>query len=480
VPTTADAFTNFDGITYGKGGAVLKQLPYFIGEENFRQGIRNYLKRHAWGNTELDDFVSAMAEASDQDLTQWQQEWLFSSGVNTLQAQFTCENDQLTDLRLLQSAPALATADKLLRSQRTQVGLYRLQDDALEAIHALPVTYSGAVTSIPEAIGLPCPALVLPNEDDWAYFKIALDEVSQATLREHINAIANPTTRLMLWQALWDSVQDTVMPLDEFVDFVLATAANENDSNVLRHINSNLGAAFGYLAAFGGHEELRSEMERFLRERLAAATPGSEAQLIWLDAVLARSFSQNGLDYLHALLQGDATLEQVPIDQDRRWSIIRALNRYQYPEHDSLLAAEKLRDSSDSGINAAFAAEALRPDPAIKEAWLGTILENSESQKLATLRTVMAALFPPEQGELLEAVAERLLAAVPVLEASASQELLGEYTGYFGTGTCSEASVARLAAANARFAGMQPLVVKSYLIHHQGDERCLRMRQRME
>ncbi len=73
----------------------------------------------------------------------------------------------MTSLRLLQSVPTTTTADKDLRSQRTQIGFYRYTDDAMQLSSALPVTYSGAVTPVDEAIGLPCPDLVLPNEDDW-------------------------------------------------------------------------------------------------------------------------------------------------------------------------------------------------------------------------------------------------------------------------------------------------------------------------
>ena len=50
---TADAFSNFDGISYSKGASVLKQLTYFIGEEKFRDGIRYYLKKFYEKNTVL-------------------------------------------------------------------------------------------------------------------------------------------------------------------------------------------------------------------------------------------------------------------------------------------------------------------------------------------------------------------------------------------------------------------------------------------
>ena len=55
-------FLNFDGVTYGKGSAVVKQLAHLISLDKFREGIQLYFKRHAWGNTTIDDFLGALQE----------------------------------------------------------------------------------------------------------------------------------------------------------------------------------------------------------------------------------------------------------------------------------------------------------------------------------------------------------------------------------------------------------------------------------
>ena len=55
---TEIAFLNFDGITYGKGASVLKQLVKYIGRDAFRDGMRLYFQRHGWSNATLDDFLT--------------------------------------------------------------------------------------------------------------------------------------------------------------------------------------------------------------------------------------------------------------------------------------------------------------------------------------------------------------------------------------------------------------------------------------
>ena len=62
---------NFDGITYAKGAAVLKQLVAFVGEEHFFEGARRYFASHAFGSTTLEDLLVQLAEVSGRDVRAW-------------------------------------------------------------------------------------------------------------------------------------------------------------------------------------------------------------------------------------------------------------------------------------------------------------------------------------------------------------------------------------------------------------------------
>jgi len=59
-PSTDTAESLIDGVTYGKGSAMIKQLIFLMGWESFTHGLKIYFKRHAWGNTGLEDFIGAL------------------------------------------------------------------------------------------------------------------------------------------------------------------------------------------------------------------------------------------------------------------------------------------------------------------------------------------------------------------------------------------------------------------------------------
>lgn len=58
----------FDSISYSKGSAVLRMISKYLGEETFIEGIRRYIKKHAWGNTQTGDLWAALSDASGKDV----------------------------------------------------------------------------------------------------------------------------------------------------------------------------------------------------------------------------------------------------------------------------------------------------------------------------------------------------------------------------------------------------------------------------
>ena len=59
-----DVFGSFDAITYAKGGEVLSMFEAWLGSDRFREGVRRYLKDHAYANATSLDFFRALGDAS--------------------------------------------------------------------------------------------------------------------------------------------------------------------------------------------------------------------------------------------------------------------------------------------------------------------------------------------------------------------------------------------------------------------------------
>ncbi len=84
-PEEAEAM--FDALTYDKGAGALRMLERYIGAEQFREGIRLYLRRHSYGNTDTADLWAALEESSGEPVSLIMDTWLHQGGYPFVEAQ---------------------------------------------------------------------------------------------------------------------------------------------------------------------------------------------------------------------------------------------------------------------------------------------------------------------------------------------------------------------------------------------------------
>ncbi len=80
VVSPADAEGMFDVLTYEKGAAVVRMLEQYLGEDEFRSGIRKYMANHQYGNTETTDLWDAIEEATGEPVRRIMDSWIFQGG----------------------------------------------------------------------------------------------------------------------------------------------------------------------------------------------------------------------------------------------------------------------------------------------------------------------------------------------------------------------------------------------------------------
>ena len=86
VRSPADADGMFDVLTYQKGGALLRMLEQYLGEERFREGVSHYLRTHAYGNTETSDLWDAIEATSGEPVRRMMDSWIWQPGYPLVSA----------------------------------------------------------------------------------------------------------------------------------------------------------------------------------------------------------------------------------------------------------------------------------------------------------------------------------------------------------------------------------------------------------
>ncbi len=91
----------FDDISYDKGGSVLRMLEDFIGEENFRRGLKDYLTKHKYRNAATEDLWDSLAIVSNKPVREMMNTWVRQVGYPLIEAKVEDSRISLTQRRFL-------------------------------------------------------------------------------------------------------------------------------------------------------------------------------------------------------------------------------------------------------------------------------------------------------------------------------------------------------------------------------------------
>jgi len=430
-----DVQVNFDGITYAKGGSVLKQLVAWVGIDAFFAGVAAYFAKHEYGNTELSDLLAELETTSGRQLDEWSKLWLETAGVNTLRPDFEIDDaGQILSFAVLQTA---AADYPTIRPHRLAIGFYALTDGTLKRIHRVELDVDGARTEVPELVGLAQPDLVLLNDDDLAYAKIRLDDASLATSIEHLAAIENPLARSLVWGSVWDATRDGETAASDYVRLVLGNIATESESTTLRTTLGQLGTVARIYVAPEKRAETIELVGDSLWDLASNAEAASDAQFQFVKFFASIASTPAHVASLSGLMDGTLALEGLEIDTDLSWELLEGLvlnGAAGTAEIDAALAA----DNTANGQQSAARARATLPTVTGKRAAFDSL---AESDKLpnAIVRNVTLGFGHINDPAVLGSLVAPYFAAVDGIWADRSYAIAQAFiVGMYPAGLASQ------------------------------------------
>ncbi|SDH96578.1 aminopeptidase N [Agrococcus jejuensis] len=469
-----DVQVNFDGITYAKGGSVLKQLVAWVGLEAFMRGLAEYFRKHSYGNTDLSDLLVELEAASGRELSGWASQWLETAGVNTLRPELeTTQDGIITSFAIAQTA----TADyPTLRPHRIAVGFYAERKGKLQRVHRVELDIDGASTAVPQLVGHQRPDLVLINDDDLAYAKIRLDEQSTKVALAGLSKIEDPLARALVWGAAWDATRDGETPASDYVELVLANIGAETESTTVRLALAQLAQSVRTYVAPERRAGLIETTGDRLWELANAAKAGSDLQLQLVQAFAGLASSASHVAALQGLLDGSVALKGLEVDADLRWQILDGVvlnGAAGDAEIDALLAT----DDTATGRQFAARARATIPTAEAKERAFASVADAAGASNLIVRYTGMGLQHVNDPADLATLIERYHAALIPIWESRTYQIAEGLIVGLYPSVVATE----ELAAATRQWlAEHQDVPALRRLVQEQlaGVERALRVQER--
>lgn len=243
--------TIFDAISYEKGASVLLMLQNYLGAEAFRDGLRLYLKRHAYSNTDTVDLWAALEEVSQQPIKEFMGAWTSQPGYPIVNA--TVRDDEL---KITQSRFYLNPAAKPNASTNVWpiplLANTELGDDMMSK-----ASYTAAITATEQPL--------LLNSERTGFYRVSYDSAHLEKLADSIKA--GQLSELDRAGLLADNFEAAKAGFGSTVDSLkLLEAYTEEDSPIVWDI---IAGGIGSIRVVMDDDTVRAYLKPFVRQLAA-------------------------------------------------------------------------------------------------------------------------------------------------------------------------------------------------------------------
>ena len=384
------ALQDFDGISYAKGSAALKQLAAMVGDEVFFAGARRHFTDHRFGNATMHDLFSAWEQAGAGDLSSWTQGWLRTAGVDTITLDRAAGE-------LVRVPPAEHPAERThsfdlaLHDGRGQDGGWR-RTAVLLAGERTPVDVGDAAV-VPD-----------PGEATWARFD--LDLATRQALPDLVDTVDDALMRASLWNTIRGNVHNAVTPLDEALTLVERALPVEDDETGVQQLGF---FAIRRLVGWAHHPAAAEErVHRAALAGLARAGDASGRQLGLFQIAIATAADA---DRLRAWLSSSELPKGLAVDRDLRWRVLTRLAVLGAIDAAELQQRLDAAPDTESKVDHARARASL-PD-AESKAWAWRRFVGEESVSNYELEATGSGFWRIGQEDVTGPYVERYFAEVP-------------------------------------------------------------------
>jgi len=381
------ALQDFDGISYAKGCAILRQLNATLGDEVFFKGTIDHFEQHRFGNATMHDLFASWERAGAGDLTSFTDNWLRTAGPDRI------ELDRDAGV-VRRTPPADHPAD---RPHRIRAAV--ANDDGTWTDHVLEIEEPETPFDAGDH-----PVLLDPYNDTWAL--LIPDKPTMDALESLLPQVTDPELRAGLWSNVRSALHNAAVDPVDVLEIAVRSLPIEDTEDTPRR---TMAWVYKWVVPLQPDPAAAlAKLHAAARVRLDAATPTSEEQLSAFRAAIGTA---SDAALLQSWLAGDELPEGIPLDVDLRWRLLvqlASLGAVDLAELDRQLEAEP---TAVARVRHAGAHASL-PDAEAK-AWAWSCFTGETNLPNYELEAVGLGFWRGGQEELTGSYVERYFAELP-------------------------------------------------------------------
>jgi aminopeptidase N len=384
----------YGAIIYLKAPIVMRQLEMIVGEEGLRDGLREYLASHAYGNAGWPDLVALLDRRTPEDLDAWSRAWVDDPGRPVITTSEVRHDEDTLHLRFVQADPRRGGNLKWMQKLRITLGT-RDGERHVDAKAGAAAFSASAPMSSP-------PLYVLPTGGGIGYGEFALDAASRGYLVTHLADVTDALTRGAALVTLWEEMLSGRLTAPALFRAVTAALPRERDElNVTRMLACTRQLFWKFLPP--AERDARSAaLERALRAGLAAAgTPGLKSA--WFNALRDVAVTRPTLVWLERVWRGTERVPGLTLAEPDYITLALELAVREGPSWKDILLQQHGRiKNPDRKAQFEFVTPALSADPAARSAFFAGLADVKNRRHEAWVLQALAYLHHPLRAQASE------------------------------------------------------------------------------
>ncbi len=336
-----EAGSLYGAIIYQKAPIAMRQLELLIGAETMRDGLRAYLRGHAYGNATWSDLVALLDARTGADLRAWSEAWIEGRG---------------------------------------RKGLERFQDSLLH-----PVTLA--------------PGAVLPNGDGVGYGDFALDAATLDYLTTSLHRIEDPLTRGAALVTLWENMLEGRVPASRVLDTLLTSLAVEQNELLVTQMLSYLREAFWRFTPAAERPALAPRVEAVVRRGLEGAASTS-LKTTWFNTIRSVATTPETVTWLERVWRRDILIPGVPLSEADEAELALDLAVRDVPAAEEILRTQLSRFTNpDRKARFTFVMPAVSRDAEVRAAFFESLKDVNNRRREAWVLEAARYLHHPLRAD---------------------------------------------------------------------------------
>ena len=395
-----EAGSLYGAIIYQKAPIVMRQLEMIVTPEGLRDGLREYLKQHAYANAAWPDLIRMLDPRTPEDLEAWSRAWVEEAGRPIITTTEVRQHAAGLLTTFTQKDPQPARALAWVQRAIVTVGF----TDRIHSTAPVRLAFAGkdasAQTSIHfghlgAAFGVGSVHFVLPNGGGVAYGEFVLDDRSRTYLISHLAGVADPLTRGAALVTLWEEMLGArITPERMFETLVGALPPESDELNVARMLTCTQQAFWKFLPP-AQREARAAGLERMLKRGLDRAKSPS-LKSAWFNALRDTASTRPTVEWLERVWRKSESVPGLVLAEPDYMTLALELAVREVPAWRQILEEQTARiENPDRRAQFEFVRPALDADPAVRDAFFDSLREVKNRRREAWVLQALGYLHHP-------------------------------------------------------------------------------------